>query len=72
MSNQLKTAIDMIAQGYDLELVLNITGVDPEALMDILVNMIGEEIHSTAQVTVVQTLQHFNSDSIGLFKVNIN
>ena len=69
MNKQLKAAIDMIAQGYDLNLVLNITQVDPELLMDVLTSMLGDE---QASVTVVQTLQHFDSKEIGMFKVNVN
>jgi hypothetical protein len=69
MNKQLKAAIDMIAQGYDLNLVLNITQVDPELLMDVLTSMLGDE---QATVTVVQTLQHFDSKEIGMFKVNVN
>lgn len=71
MNNQLKTAIDMIAQGYDLNLVLNITGVEPEVLMDALVSMLGDGLEPET-MQVVQVLQHFNSDTIGLFKVNMN
>lgn len=70
MNKQLKTAIDMIAQGYDLHLVLDISGVDPDLLMDTLVSMLAEPEY--VEVKVVQTLQHFNSDSVGMFKVNMN
>lgn len=71
MNEQLKTALDMIAQGYDLDLVLDITGVEPDVLMDVLVNMLGAEMEPET-MKVVQVLQHFNSDTIGLFKVNMN
>lgn len=70
MNKQLKTAIDMIAQGYDLHLVLDISGVDPDLLMDVLVSMLAEPEH--IEVKVVETLQQFNSDSIGMFRVNMN
>jgi len=69
-NKQLKTAIDMIAQGYDLELVLDISGVDPDLLFDVLTDMLGEEPQQS--VKVVQTLQHFDSKEIGMFKVNVN
>lgn len=71
MNEQLKTAIDMIAQGYDINLVLDVTGVCPDLLLDVLASMLGEEPQSVS-VTVTQTLQHFDSKSIGLFKVNVN
>jgi hypothetical protein len=69
-NKQLRNAIDMIAQGYDLHLVLDITGVDPDLLLDVLTDMLGDEPQQS--VKVVETLQHFNSESIGMFKVNIN
>lgn len=70
MNKQLKTAIDMIAQGYDLHLVLDISGVDPDLLMDVLVSMLAEPEY--VEMKVVETLQQFNSDSIGMFRVNMN
>lgn len=70
MNKQLKTAIDMIAQGYDLHLVLDISGVDPDLLMDVLVSMLAEPEY--VEVKVVETLQHFNSNSVGMFRVNMN
>lgn len=71
MNKQLKTAIDMIAQGYDINLVIDVTGVCPDILLDVLASMLSEEPQPVS-VTVVQTLQHFDSKSIGLFKVNVN
>ena len=70
MNKQLKTAIDMIAQGYDLHLVLDISGVDPDLLMDVLVSMLAEPEY--VEVKVVEIMQHFHSDSVGMFKVNMN
>ena len=67
MNKQLKTAIDMIVQGYDLNLVLDISGVEPELLMDALSSMLEGE-----SVKVVEVIQHFNSESIGIFRVNMN
>jgi len=69
-NKQLRNAIDMIAQGYDLHLVLNVTGVDPDLLLDALTDMLGEE--PLATVMVVQVLQHFDSESIGQFRVSMN
>lgn len=67
MNKQLKTAIDMIVQGYDLNLVLDISGVEPELLMDALSSMLEGE-----SVKVVEVIQHFNSESIGMFRINMN
>ena len=69
-NKQLRNAIDMIAQGYDLHLVLDISGVDPDLLMDVLVSMLAEPEY--VEVKVVEIMQHFNSDSVGMFKVNMN
>jgi hypothetical protein len=63
-------AIEMIAAGHKLEAVIDITGVDPELLYDVLTSMLGEE--QVIEVKLVETLQHFHSETVGIFKVNMN
>jgi len=36
MKNTAQTALEMIAAGHSVETVMNITGLDPDELMDIL------------------------------------
>jgi len=70
MNKQLRMAIEMIAAGHKLEAVIDITGVDPELLYDVLTSMLGEE--QVIEVKLVETLQHFHSEAVGVFKVNMN
>lgn len=70
MNKQLKMALDMIAAGHCIEAVIDITGVSPELLYDVLTSMLGEE--TMIEVKVVEILQHFDSEAIGMFRVNMN
>ena len=53
MNDKMKTAIDMIAQGYNVEVVIDILDIDPEELFDILSEMLGDD----KRVYVTQTIE---------------
>ena len=65
----IQKALSMIAQGYSVELVMDILNLAPEELYDILIQVVEQE---SKPVKVTQTLEEFRSDSIGTFLVNIN
>lgn len=68
MNDKMKTAIDMIAQGYNVEVVIDILDIDPEELFDILSEMLGND----KRVYVTQTIEHFHSDMLGHFVMDLN
>jgi hypothetical protein len=67
MNKQLRNAIEMIAAGYSVEVVLDITGVEPELLLDVLSSMTEPQTANVVEVT-----EHFNTEAIGRFVVNVN
>tara|TARA_R110000868_G_scaffold354399_1_gene615688 strand:+ start:771 stop:971 length:201 start_codon:yes stop_codon:yes gene_type:complete len=66
MENKTHKALEMIASGYSVETVMDILGLEPEELRDILEDMIGQPID------VTWATQFFASESIGEFEVNVN
>ena len=66
MENKTHKALEMIASGYSVETVMDILGLEPEELRDILEDMIGQP------VDVTWATQFFYSIMIGEFEVNVN
>mgnify|MGYP003337349274 CR=1 FL=1 len=69
MKNKTQQALEMIASGYTVELVMDILNLEPEELYDILLQTM-EPVSEPVKVT--QTLEEFRSYSIGTFLVNCN
>ena len=69
MKNKKETALKMIAAGYSVEEVMDIVGLEPEELYDILT----EVLDSTSRVVkLTGTFEHFDSVLAGHFEMNIN
>lgn len=66
MNKQLKMAIDMIVAGHNVETVIDITGISPELLFDVLSDMLDEQ---PVKVTLVT---EWVETSIGSFELNLN
>ena len=60
-------ALEMIAAGYDVEMVMSITGFDPEELFEILNEVLGEG----ERIKVTLITQQFYTQ-IGVIEMNLN
>ena len=71
MKNKAHTAIEMIIQGYSVETVMNITGLEPDEMMEILMEL--ESGISPRQVHVVEcVLEVIETEILGEFEINVN
>jgi len=59
-----QTALEMIVAGYPIETVMNITGLDPDELLDI--------INGAIEHVVEFVLQEIESEMLGEFDVCVN
>jgi hypothetical protein len=63
-------ALEMIAEGYPVEIVMDILGLEPDELLDIINEEIGDV---PGKVHVVEcVLQVMESEILGEFDVNVN
>ena len=71
MKNKKEQALLMIAGGYTVEQVMDILDISPFELMEALEEEMGT--HSKlVSVKVVEAKQHFYSEYVGSFSVNMN
>lgn len=61
MKNKTHTALEMIAKGYPVEMVMEIVGLDPEEMLEIL-----------NKVLIEFVLQEIKSNMLGTFNVSMN
>lgn len=64
MKNKTHTALEMIAKGHPVEMVMEIVGLDPEEMLEILMEY---EVHIIEFV-----LQEIKSEMLGTFDVSMN
>jgi hypothetical protein len=64
MKNKTHTALEMIAKGHPVEMVMEIVGLDPEEMLEILM---GNKVHIIEFV-----LQEIKSEMLGTFDVSMN
>jgi hypothetical protein len=64
MKNKTHTALEMIAKGHPVEMVMEIVGLDPEEMLEILME---NKVHIIEFV-----LQEIKSEMLGTFDVSIN
>jgi hypothetical protein len=64
-----QTALEMIAAGHSVETVMNITGLDPDELMDILDGELGIK---NKTLTVEHVLQVIQSEICGELEFDMN
>jgi len=64
MKNKTHTALEMIAKGHPVEMVMEIVGLDPEEMLEILM---GNKVHIIEFV-----LQEIKSEMLGTFGVSMN
>jgi hypothetical protein len=62
-----QTALEMIVAGYPIETVMNITGLEPDELLDILDRTLGVKAH-----VIEHILQVIETDTLGEIELNIN
>ena len=67
MKNTAQTALEMIAAGHSVETVMNITGLEPDELMDILDRTLGIKAH-----VIEHILQVIDTDTLGEIELNVN
>ena len=67
MKNTAQTALEMIAAGHSVETVMNITGLEPDELMDILDKTLGIKAH-----VIEHILQVIDTDTLGEIELNVN
>ena len=67
MKNAAQTALEMIAAGHSVETVMNITGLEPDELMDILDKTLGIKAH-----VIEHILQVIDTDTLGEIELNVN
>ena len=74
MKNKTHTAFEMIAKGHPVEMVMEIVGLDPEEMLEILNGALGEEPElELRKVHVVEcVLQVMESEMLGEFDINVN
>ena len=70
MKNKTHTALEMIAAGHSVEMVMDITGLEPDEMLEILNGVLGEEPRKVHVVECV--LQVMESEMLGEFDVNVN
>lgn len=64
MKNKTHTALEMIAKGHPVEMVMEIVGLDPEEMLEILME---NKVHIIEFV-----LQEIKSEMLGTFDVSMN
>ena len=62
-----QTALEMIAAGHSVETVMNITGLEPDELMEILDGELGIKAH-----VIEHVLQVIETDTLGEIELNVN
>ena len=67
MKNTAQTALEMIAAGHSVETVMNVTGLEPDELMDILDRTLGIKAH-----VIEHILQVIDTDTLGEIELNVN
>jgi hypothetical protein len=74
MKNKAHTALQMIAAGHPVETVMNIVGLEPDELLEILNEVLGLEPElEPKKVHIVEcVLETIESDMLGEFEVNAN
>lgn len=68
MKDKHRTAIEMIAAGYPVEVVMSITGLEPEELMDVLNQFMEGSVQKIRATIVTQTFLTF----VDTFEINMN
>jgi len=71
MKNKAHTAIEMIIQGYPVETVMNITGLEPDEMMDILMDL-ESELRPRKVHVIELVLETIETDMLGEFDINVN
>jgi hypothetical protein len=78
MKNKSHTALQMIAAGHPVETVMNIVGLEPEELLEILNEVLGVEPGlkpklEPRKVHIVEcVLEVLESEMLGTIEVNVN
>ena len=74
MKNKSHTALQMIAAGHPVETVMNITGLEPEELLEILNEVLGvePELEPRKDHIVECVLEVLESEMLGTIEVNVN
>jgi len=62
-----QTALEMIVAGHSVETVMNVTGLEPDELMDILDRTLGIKAH-----VIEHILQVIDTDTLGEIELNVN
>lgn len=74
MKNKSHTALQMILAGHPVETVMNITGLEPEELLEILNEVLGvePELEPRKAHIVECVLEVLESEMLGTIEVNVN
>jgi hypothetical protein len=74
MKNKAHTALQMIAAGHPVETVMNIVGLEPDELLEILNEVLGVEPGlEPKKVHIVEcVLETIESEMLGEFDLNCN
>lgn len=74
MKNKTHTALQMIAAGHSVETVMNIVGLEPDELLEILNEVLGVEPElEPRKVHIVECiLEVLESEMLGTIEVNVN
>ena len=74
MKNKAHTALQMIAAGHPVETVMNIVGLEPDELLEILNEVLGVEPGlEQKKVHIVEcVLETIESEMLGEFDLNCN
>ena len=62
-----QTALEMIVAGHSVEIVMAVTGLDPDELLDILDRELGVKAH-----VIEHILQVIETESLGEIELNVN
>lgn len=62
-----QTALEMIAAGHSVEIVMAVTGLDPDELLAILDGELGIKAH-----VIEHVLQVIETDTLGEIELNVN
>lgn len=65
MKNAAQTALEMIAAGHSVEMVMEIVGLEPDEMLEILNEVL--EVH-----VIEFVLQEIKSNMLGTFDVSMN
>ena len=74
MKNKTHTALQMIAAGHPVETVMDIMGLEPDELLEILNEVLGVEPElEPKKVHIVEcVLETIESEMLGEFDLNVN